>query len=112
MIPEGNMLHIDPGPELWCGLILSAPRFEVGGVEQYPAYPFLASCALRLVMEPMPPDMHPVAPLRLTLKYLEAGEMDRLQDELPPLVAVLQRKHSVLPEAAGWYILNWMKLNI
>ncbi len=111
VIPDGDMLHIDPGPELWRGMIVSAPRCVIGEAERYPDHPFLVSCALRLVREPVPPDTQPVDPLRLTLKYLEAGEMDRLQEELPPLIAVLQRTHSVLPEAAGWYILNQMKLN-
>ena len=111
-MPEGQLLHIDPSPELWRELIASAPRCETGVPEQYPDYPFLASCALRLVSEAVPPDIQPVEPLRLTLKYLEAGEMNRLQEELPPMVAVLQRKHAPLPEAAGWYILNRMNLHI
>ena len=106
LIPEGRLIHLDPAPELWHRLIDSAPRCGVGRPEQYPEYPFLAACALRLVKEPVPADMQPVAPLRLTLKRLEAGELGRLQEELPPLAAVLQRKHSALPEAAGWYILS------
>lgn len=104
-LPERGLLHLEPSPALWKAIAEAAPRCGERRPEAYPAYPFLASCALRLAMASTPPEAQPADVLRLTLKRLEAGEYARLQEELPPLVAVLQRNRAPLPEAAGRYIL-------
>ena len=106
---DDYLLQLDPSPALWQKLILSAPPCDEYRPEAYPDYPFLASCAIRLAHMNVPAEKQPLAPLRMTLKYLEAGEFNRLQDDLPQAVAVLQRKHSPLPGAAGLYILSQIK---
>ena len=106
---EGDLLQLDPSPALWHELMISAPLCAERRPEAYPDYPFLASCALRLAAGNVPAEIQPVEPLRMTLKLLEAGELGRIQEELPRTVAVLQRNHMPLPEAAGLYILNRLK---
>ena len=106
---DGDLLQLDPSPALWQKLILAAPLCNEYRPEAYPDYPFLASCAIRLSQMNVPAEKQPLAPLRMTLKCLEAGEFKRLQEELPQAVAVLQRKHSPLPGAAGLYILSQIK---
>ena len=106
---EEGLMHLDPGPELWQKIMASAPAAAHIPLDEGTAYPFLQSCANRLVSETVPPERQPVRPLRLTLKCLEAGELSRLQDELPMEIAVLQRKHEPLPTAAGLYILAYLK---
>ena len=106
---EGGLMQLDPGPDLWQRIMASAPAAAHIPMDERTAYPFLQSCANRLVSETVPPERQPVAPLRLTLKCLEAGELSRLQDELPMEVAVLKRKHEPLPTAAGLYILAYLK---
>ena len=108
-VRDGRLLQIDPSPALWRRLINEAPVCNEKRPEAYPAYPFLVSCALRLASEAVPAEIQPEGPLRRTLKRLEAGEYERLQDELPAEVAVLQRRRQPLPAAAGLYILSALK---
>lgn len=103
--PETGLLHLDPSPALWRRLMADAPICPERWPEAYSAYPFLASCALRLTLEPVLPELQPIGPLRLTLKALEAGDFDTLQNELPQILAALLRRHDPLPEAAGRYVL-------
>ena len=103
---EAGLLQLDPSPALWRRLILEAPPCTERSPEAYHGFPFLVSCALRLTAAPVPPELQPTDPLRLTLKALEAGELDALQDELPRMLAVLLRSHMPLPEAAGRYVLS------
>ena len=107
-VPDGGLTRLDPSPALWGALMRAIPPAEAARPERWPAYPFLVACANRLCFKPVAPEIQPVAPLRLTLKRLEAGELDRLQAELPQLVAALQREKKPLPEAAGRIILHCM----
>ena len=86
---EGGLMQLDPGQALWQKIMASAPEAAPVPMDEQTAYPFLQACANRLVSETVPPERQPVAMLRLTLKCLEAGEIDRLQDELPVEIAVV-----------------------
>ena len=105
---EGGLLQADPSPALWQRLMGEAPLCMTFRMDGQTPWPFLLSCAARLAEKTVPPDVQPVMPLRMTLKYLEAGEIERLQQELPPIVAELQRRRLPLPQAAGQYILSYI----
>ncbi len=101
-----GLLLLDPSTAAWHTLITEAPRSAPRQQEAYPAYPFLAACALRLAARETDPADHPIALLRRTLKRLDAGEFALLQDELPAAFAVLLRRHEPPPTAAGLYTLD------
>ena len=103
---ENGLLMLDPGHALWQELVRLAPRTPRTAPERYGESAYLAAWALRLTAEAVAPDRQPVAPLRETLKSLEAADLARLENELPPMIAVLQHHHEPLPEAAGHYILH------
>ena len=103
---RNGLLELDPAPLLWHSLIRSAPRVAPRPQDWYADYPFLAACARRLIADSPPPERQPVDPLRLTLKRLDAGELDLLERELPPILALLLRRREPLPAAAGLYVLG------
>ncbi len=100
-----HMLLIDPSPALWRRIMDIAPHAHDLPDHIVRTYPFLVSCARRVCQVPIPFMNQPVTALRHTLIRLEENALAQLQDELPEMVAVLQRQHKPLPEAAGHYIL-------
>ena len=100
-----GLLALDPSDGLWREIALRAPRVTPEPPDRYPDHPFLAACAARLCAEDAAPERQPVDPLRHTLKRLDEGALALLEQELPPLLALLLRRHEPLPAAAGRYIL-------
>ncbi len=67
---------------------------------------YLYALAKRLCRAETPWKQQPLAPLRLVLKCLDAGDWETLEDKLPPMIALLQREHRPLPSAAGILLLR------
>ena len=102
---RSGLLLIDPEAAAWTRLMAGFPSPTRLRPEDYPADPLLAAWALRICAESVAYEKQPVAPLRMTLKRLDAGETEQLLVELPAAVSVIQRSHRPLPEAAGRCIL-------
>ena len=80
------------------------PDFFPGEKDRY-----LYALAKRLALAETPWEQQDFSPIRLTLKCVDAGEWDTLEEKLPPMIALLQRKHRPLPAAAGWVLLWALK---
>ena len=101
---DHGLLKIDPSPSAWLSLMRQMP-YPKDLCPKQTARPILTAWALRLCLADTPAEQQPYAPLRQTLKRLDAKEYDLLEAELPKAIALIQRQHKPLPTAAGRYIL-------
>ncbi len=104
---KNGLWRLDLTNEGWTALIQSIPPCAVPPAtdENLPLY----SLAVRLTRHPVDAAMQPVAPIRLTLLCLDAGDTGRLLRELPPLLADCLKQHLPVPEAAGRLIAQYIK---
>lgn len=99
-----SLARIDGQCAKYRALLLNLPPAEISPPREENLY--LHALALRLLRAQTPLERQPIPPLRLTLKYLDAGDLGGLSQKLPPLLALLQRRGEPLPSAAGTLILN------
>ena len=97
-----GLAHVDGGADRYVRLIRESACPQAPPREDTLA---LGALARRLARENVPPEEQPLAPLRLTLKYLDAGDLDGLYRALALAIALLQREKRPLPAAAGKWIL-------
>ena len=101
---ENGLARLDGTRETYKCLLRDCqepPLFEPHEESRY-----LYALAKRLCRAQTPWEQQPLAPLRLVLKCLDAGDWDTLEDKLPPMIALLQREHQPLPSAAGILLLR------
>ena len=108
--PSGGLWRLDPGQEMWGGIIRSVPREDLPDPAQVslPLY----SLAVRLTRAPAPAERQPKLPLRVLLKAIEAGDADRVLRFFPPFLAARLREKQPMPEAAGWALVWAMNRHI
>lgn len=70
---------------------------------------YLCGLARRLMRGERNPARQPLAPVRLTLKCLDAGDTETLIRLLPPMLAACQRRGQPLPAGAGALIARYLK---
>ncbi len=101
---EGDTLLLDPTPERYAALIASLPPVKgitltEAGLPRYGIVQWLSQ-------KRTPPKLQPVAPVRLTLKYLGTREEQRLWALLPPMFAALLREGKPLPTGVAALLTN------
>jgi len=104
---EGGLTHIDLSRTEWLRLIGAAPLIDLPCGDPPRERPFLYTAAVRMASAPTRPDEEDISILRFVLKSLDAGQLDSLEDRLPPMLSALRRKKAPLPRAAGLYILKY-----
>lgn len=101
---ERGIARMDGSRKKYAALISTLPPIEIPPPTDG-TLP-LHALALRLVRAQTPFQDQPIAPIRLTLKCLDAGDFSALLRQLPPQLALLQRHHQPLPAAAGHLIFS------
>ena len=97
---ENGLAHLDAGPERYQALLESLPAPAPGTPGEETLR--LHARALRLWRAQTPPALQPLAPLRLTLKLLDAQTpLSRLPGLLCPALAEIQRRGLPLPSGVG-----------
>ncbi len=101
---QGETLLLDLTPARYALLIASLPPARGIALtdDNLPRF----SLVKRLAREAVAPERQPVAPLRLTLKYLGTREESRLYALLPPMIAALLRAGEALPAAVAGLLSN------
>lgn len=101
---EGDTLLLDLTCERYAALIAALPPVrEIALTEDnLPRYALVK----RLSKENVPPECQPVAPVRLTLKYLGTREESRLFALLQPMFAAIKREGLPLPTAVASLLTN------
>lgn len=95
----GGLSRIDAEPEKYRALMRALTPGEIPAPTDETLY--LRALALRLLRAQTPPERQEIAPLRLALKCLDAGDLAALSGRLPPLLAAMQRRGAPLPSAVG-----------
>ena len=102
-----GLRRIDGSPAQYRQLLSSLPEAKLPPPTDESLY--LWGLAQRLLRGEREPARQPIAPLRLTLKCLDAGDTDMLIRLLPPLLAACQRCGQPLPAGAGTLIAQYLK---
>ena len=100
---HGGLAYIDGSPDKYCALAAALPDVRIRPDE---AYFWLYSLAAHLQKSGADLTADNLPLVRLTLKKLDEGDLAGLQRLLPSAAAECQRKHILLPKAAGQLILG------
>lgn len=105
--PMGRLRQIDGTAEKYRRFIAELPPASLPAPTEETLY--LWGLARRLQAAQTPLERQPIAPIRLTLKCLDGGDVASLQRLLPPMLAFGQRQGQPLPTAAGQLIAFYLK---
>jgi len=98
---ENRLWRIDLSPVRQAAYLRSLPHPPLSGSPE-----MRSLCRSLLSQGEPPPAAQPWPWIRLTLLCLDAGQYDRLYQELSAAAATLKRTHAPLPAAAAYLILN------